>query len=147
MVGGGGLQVAAGERAPHRVLMMLGAKRRAHHVGGGDVPVGVAVHRFVDDEMAGERLAIHPLAVAAGANDGVHRIFGRHVHDVERRAEHLGDADGPARPLRPPRPAAETGRALRAEDAGGDELALHLEHELAVLGMDGGQGTELEGRG
>lgn len=69
------------------------AERRAHHVAGGGLPVGVLVDAVVQQQVASEDFAIHRLALAARIGDLIQRFFGRHVHQVQRRADSLGDAD------------------------------------------------------
>ena len=65
MVGRGRLQHAGLQAAPQRLLVLLRPERRAHHVGGGVVPVGVAVDGVVDQQVPGEHLAEDALALAA----------------------------------------------------------------------------------
>lgn len=124
---------------------MLGrAERRAHDVGGGARPVRVAVHRLVDHQMARQHLAEHAQALVARAGDHLHRILGRHVHDVHRHTQHLRDADRAIGGL-----ALHLGRArqrmrLRPGDAVREQLALELEDQLAVFRVHGRQCAQLQ---
>ena len=96
VVGGGGVQVARLQATPQRLLMPTRAKRRAHYVAGGGLPVGVAIHAVVQQQMAGQHLAVHRLTLGAGIGDFVQGFLGRDVHQIQRRAQRLGDADGTA---------------------------------------------------
>ncbi|MDT4850133.1 hypothetical protein FQZ97_842740 [compost metagenome] len=94
MVGRRGVQVAALQAAPQHGLVLARAEGRAHHVGGGARKVGVAVGALVDHEVAGQHFAVHALAACAGAGDGVERFTARHVHHIDRHAQHVGDGNG-----------------------------------------------------
>src|SRR5688572_8722009 len=94
VIGGGGLQIAGLQRAPQIFLVLLGPERRAHHVRRRIVPVGMAIDRVIDQQMAGEHLAIDALAFEPRADDRLDRLLAGVVHDVERRTQHLRDTDG-----------------------------------------------------
>ncbi len=93
MVGGRGLQLARDQPRPQRLLMMLRAERRAHDIGGRRGPVLVAIDALVDQQMLRQHLAVDALTGGAGAGDGVRGLGGRHVHDIDRRAQQAGDGD------------------------------------------------------
>ncbi|MNT25181.1 hypothetical protein D3C72_1606880 [compost metagenome] len=97
MVGGGGVQVARLQTMPKRFLMTARAERRAHHVTSSGLPVRVLVDAVVQQQMPGQHFAVDRLAFAAGIGDFVQRFFGRHVHQVQRRAQGFGNPDRPAR--------------------------------------------------
>src|SRR3546814_9256887 len=59
VVGGGGLQHARLQAAPQLLLVLPGTERRAHHMGGSVVPVGMPVDLVVHQQMAGQHLAEH----------------------------------------------------------------------------------------
>ena len=117
VVGRRGVQMARLQAGPQRVLVVLRAKRRAHHVGRGDAPVGVAVDRVVDRQVPGEHLAEHALPAGARAHDGLQRFLVRDVHDVDRAADHLGEADRAVRRLGLDRRSGATPGAARARRA------------------------------
>ena len=147
VVGCRGLQIARLQAAPQDFLVLLGPERRAHHVRRRHVPVGIAIDRIIDHEVAGQHLAEHALALVARARDGLERFAAGIVHDVERHAEHLGDPDGAIGSL-----ALDLGRprqrmALGAGYAGFQELLLQMEHQLAILGVDGADRAKLAGAG
>src|SRR3546814_4440145 len=63
VVGGGGLQHARLQAAPQLLLVLPGTERRAHHMGGSVVPVGMPVDLVVHQQMAGQHLAEHALTL------------------------------------------------------------------------------------
>jgi hypothetical protein len=144
VVGGGGLQRAGLQVAPQRLLVALGAKRRAHHMGGGKFETRVAVDAVVDHQVAGQHLAVHALAAGAGAGDGLGRLGAGDVHHVDRHVEHIGDGDGALGGLGLHRRRAGERVALGAGDALGLHLLLQQEDQLAVLGVHGGHGAQLQ---
>jgi hypothetical protein len=116
---------------------------RAHHVAGGLIPIRVAVDRVVEDQVLREHLAERDLALEPGPRQRLEGVDAAGVHEVERRAEHLGDAQGAvgglAFDLRRPRQRV----ALRAVDTLVVDGLLQPIDQLAVLGMHGAQRAEL----
>ena len=142
MVGRGGLEIAGGEAGPQGVLVMLGAERRAHDIGGGGLPVGVPVDRFVDHELLGQDLAEDAVAGGAGAGNRLGGLLGRDVDDIDRRSQHIGDGDGALGGLALHLRRAGQGVAFGAGDALVEHLLLEMEDGVAVLGMDGAEGAQ-----
>ncbi len=143
MIGRRGLQIARLQPAPEMLLVLLRPERRAHDIGRGGRPIGMAVDAVIDEEVPGEDLAIDALPLVARPCDRLERFPAAIVDDINRDVEHLGDADGAVRRL-----ALDLGRArqrvaFRPGDAGLQELLLEAEDELAILGMDGADGAEL----
>ncbi len=143
MVGGRGVQRARLEAAPQRFLVLLGAEGRAHHVGGGRRPIGMAIDAVVDQQVTGEHFAEHALALAAGARDRLQRLAAGIVHDVERHAEHLGDADRAVGRFPLDLRRARQRMRLGAREAGLQKLLLEVGDQFAVLGMHGAQRAQL----
>src|SRR3546814_7296677 len=57
------------QAAPQLLLMLPGTERRAHHMGGSVVPVGMPVDLVVHQQMAGQHLAEHALTLVARTGD------------------------------------------------------------------------------
>ena len=74
MVGRDHLERAGPQAVPQIVLVLLVAERRRHHPAGRMVPIRVLIFGLVEHEMLDQRLAIDPLAEAAGPRD---RLVGR----------------------------------------------------------------------
>ena len=123
--------------------MLARAEGRAHHVSRRRREVGVAIDAVIDQEMPRQHLAEDALAFAAGARDRLHCLAAGIVHDIERHAQHLRQADGAVRRLALDRRRTRQRMALRTGDAGLDELLLQMKDELAVLGMDGAKRAQL----
>ena len=102
-------------------------------MGRGAVPVGVAVDLVVDQQVAGQHFAVDPLALVAGAGDGLQRFLAGIVDDVERHIEHLGDADGAVGGLALDLRRARQGMALGPGDAELQDLVLQVKDQFAVL--------------
>lgn len=98
VVGGGGVQVARLQAVPQCFLMavLARAKRRAHDVAGSGLPVGVAVDAVVQQQVAGQYFAVDLQALVARVGDLIQGFTGRDMHQVQRRAQGLGDANGAA---------------------------------------------------
>ncbi len=143
MVGRRGLQIARLQAAPQRLLMLLGPERRAHHVRRREIPIGILIDRIIDQQMPGQHLAEHALALVARARDRLQRFLAGIVHDIERHAQHLGDTDGAVGGLALHLRRARQRVAFRPCDAGCDQLLLQVEHQLAIFGMDGTDGAQL----
>ena len=144
MVGGGGVQVARLQAAPQGFLVFTRAERRAHHVAGCSGPVRVTVDAVVQQQVAGQHLAIHRLALAPGVGNFIQCLAAGHVHQVQRRAEGFGNADGAAGRL-----ALDLGRArqrvgFRPGHALSQQFFLQVVHQFAVFGMHGRHGTQLQ---
>ena len=107
-------------------------------------PILVAVDGVVDHEMAGQHLAIDALAVEPGAGDGLQRLDAGIVHDIDRRVDDAGDLDGAVGRLAFDLRRARERMAFRAGDAHLQQLLLQVPDQLAVLGMHGGDGAQLE---
>ena len=144
MVGGGGVQIAGLKTVPQRLLVALGTEGRAHHITCGGLPVGVLIHAVVEQQVPGQHFAVHRLALAAGIGDFVQRFTGRDVHQVQRRANGLRDANGPAGgfALNLRRPRQRVG--FRAGDALCQQLALQVIHQLAVFRVHGGHRAQFQ---
>jgi hypothetical protein len=127
---------------------MLGrAERRAHHVRGGAREIRIAIHRVVDQQMAGEHFAEDALAFVARARDGLECLARGDVHEVDRNLEHLGNADGAVGGF-----AFHFGRprqrmTLGSCDAALEDFILQLEHQVAILGVRRHDGAERQRRG
>ena len=116
-------------------------------MGRGGIPVRMAVDRIVDQQVPGQDLAEDPLALVAGAGDGLQRLDAGVVHDVDRHVQHLGDADRPVRrlalDLRRPR----HGMALRPGDALFQQLVLQVRDQFAVLRVHGADARRVRAHG
>ena len=115
-------------------------ERRAHHVTGGCLPVGVAVDAVVQQQMPGQHLTVDRLTLGPGIGDFVEGLAGGNMHQVQRRAQGFGDANGPAGgfPL-------DLGRArqrvrFRPGHALGHQLALQVKHQFAAQQFAPGKG-------
>ena len=114
MVGRRGLQVARLQAPPQGLLMAFGAEGRAHHMGGGEVEIGVAVNAVVDGQMAGQDFTENPLPVVARPGDGVQRSpCTRHGPHRPERPAHWRSG-WPGWPPRPRRRLGATGDGLPA---------------------------------
>ncbi len=87
------LQVAGLQAAPQQLLVLLRTERRAHDVRRGELEIRVAVDRIVDQQVPGEHFAVHPLTLIAGARDRLQRLPAGGVHEIDRHAQDLGDAN------------------------------------------------------
>ncbi len=96
MVGGGGVQVARLQPAPQCLLVFTWAEWWAHHIACGGGPVRVAVDAVIQQQMAGQDFTVHRLALAPGIGDFVQRFAAGNMHQVQWRAQGLGNADGAA---------------------------------------------------
>ena len=144
MVGGGGVQVARLQAMPQRLLVAARAEGRAHHVAGGGLPVRVAVHAVVQQQVPGQHLAVDRLALGPGIGDFVQGLAGGHVHQVQRRAQGLGDADRPAGGFALDLGWPRQWMGFRPGDALGQQLALQVVHQLAVLGVHRGHRAQFQ---
>ena len=143
VIGRRGLQVARLQPAPERLLVLLGAEGRAHHVGPRGLRIGLVVNRIVDHQVLHQAFAVCSLALQPGAGHGLQRLLARDVDNVDRRVQHLRDADRAVRRL-----ALHLGRArLRMPLGPGDallqQLLLQVPDQLAVLGMDRAERAQL----
>ncbi|MCY1358452.1 hypothetical protein D9M69_449880 [compost metagenome] len=144
VVGGGGVQVARLQPPPQRLLVFARAEGRAHHVTGRGGPVRMAVDAVVDQQVPGQDFAIHRLALGAGVGDFVQRLAAGDVHQVQRRAEGFGDADGAAGGFPFDLRGARQRMRFRPGQALGQQLLLQVEDQLAVLRMHRGYRTQLQ---
>ena len=138
------LQVARLQTMPHQLLVLFRAERRAHDVRRGDLEVGVAIHGIVDEQVTGQYLAVDPLSFVTGTRNRFERLSAGVVHDIQRRAQHLGDANRAIGSL-----ALDLGRPRQRmgfgpRDALFEQLFLQAEHELAVFGMHGRYRAEFQ---
>ena len=124
--------------------MALRAERRTHHIAGGGLPIGVAVHAVVQQQMAGQHLAVHRLALGPGVGDLVQGFLGRDVHQIQRRTEGFGDADGAAGGFAFNLRGSRQRVCFRPGQALGQELLLQVIDQLAVLGVHGGHCAQFE---
>ncbi|MNG30553.1 hypothetical protein D3C84_1161910 [compost metagenome] len=76
--------------------MFARAERWAHHVACGGGPVRVTVDAVIQQQMAGQDLSVHRLALAPGIGDFIQRFAAGNVHQVQRRTQGFGNADGAA---------------------------------------------------
>ena len=144
MVGGGSVQVAGLQAVPQGFLMPARAEGRAHHIARRRLPVGVLVHAVIQQQMPGQYFAIYRLALTAGVGNFVECFTGRHMHQIQRRANGLGNADRPAGSF-----AFHLGRArqrvrFRPGHALGHEFALQVVHQFAVFGMHSGDRAQFQ---
>ncbi|MNH06205.1 hypothetical protein D3C79_655660 [compost metagenome] len=144
VVGGGGVQVARLQAAPQRLLVLAWAERRAHHITGGGGPVRVTVDTVVQQQVAGQHLAIHRLALASGIGDFIQCLAAGNVHQVQRRAEGFGNADGAAGRFAFNLRGARQRVGFRPGHALGEQFFLQVVHQLAVFGMHGGHRAQLQ---
>ena len=107
------------------------------------VPVGVLVFALVEREVLDQRLAEHAHALLAGAADRFMRLLAGDVHDIERRAGHVGDHDGAVGRLALDLGRPRIGMRLRPVIAFGQQLLLQLRDDVAILGMHQRQRAEL----
>ncbi|MNN35418.1 hypothetical protein D3C81_1492680 [compost metagenome] len=98
VVGGSGVQVAGLQATPQRFLMavLARAERWAHHITGGGLPVGMAVDAVVQQQVPGQYFAVDRLALGPCIGDFIQRFAGRHMHQVHRCTQCLGNANGTA---------------------------------------------------
>ena len=85
MIGRDGLDKPRREAGPQRLLMALGADRRAHHVRRA-LEAGLLVDRVVEEQVLRARLGEHDLAPAPRLGDGGEGLLAGEVHDVDRLA-------------------------------------------------------------
>src|SRR5262249_44367563 len=143
MVGRDYLQRARGEAGPKRILVVLVAEWRRHYAAGGIVPVLVEVLALVEGEVLHERFAIDALAEGAGAADRFVRGFAGDVDDVDRHPGGIGDHDGAVGRFTLHLGRARIGVAFRTGGAGAHEFLLETRYDVAVLGVNEGEGAEL----
>ena len=143
MVGRHHLQRARLQAGPQAILVQLVAEGRAHHAARGMVPVVVEIFALVERQVLDQRLAEHPHALLARPPDRLVRLLAGDVHDVERRADHVGDHDGAVGRLALDLRRARIGMRLGPVIAGGQQLLLQLGDDVAVLGMHQRQRAEL----
>ena len=93
--------------------------------------------------MLDQRLAEDAHALLPGAADRLMRLLAGDVHDIERRAGHVGDHDGAVGRLALDLGRPRIGMRLRPVVAFGQQLLLQLRDDVAVLGMDQRQRAEL----
>ncbi|MNJ43009.1 hypothetical protein D3C77_379940 [compost metagenome] len=146
VVGGGGVQVARLQAAPERFLVavLAWAEGWTHHIAGCGLPVGMAVDTVVQQQVPGQYLAVHRLAFGAGIADFIERFAGGHMHQVHRRAQGFGNADGAAGRLALHLRRARQRMRLGPGNALGQQLALQVIDQLAVLGMHGGHRAQFQ---
>ena len=113
-------------------------------MGGGAGKVGVAVDAVVQHQMPGQYLAIDPLAARPGAGNGLGRFGARHMHHINRHAQHIGNGNGAVGSLALHSRWARQRVAFRALDAHGGYLLLQQENQFAVLGVHGRHGAKLQ---
>lgn len=93
MVRRGRVQRAGLQTFPQRLLVFFAAKRRRHDMGGGVFEIRAFVDAVVNQQMPCEHFAKHALAVGAGALNGVERLDGGVVHDIERHVQNIGNSN------------------------------------------------------
>ena len=143
MVGADHLDGAALEAAPERLLVLGRAERRAHDMVGRAAPVGVAVDGVVDHQVLHERLAEHAVAGQLGPRDGLHGLPTAGVHHIERHAHHAGDLARAVGRLAFHVGAARERVTFGAVDAALEDLVLHAEDQVAVLGVHQADGAQV----
>ena len=93
--------------------------------------------------MLDQRLAEHAFSGGAGPRDRLMRFAATRVHDVDRRARHIGDHDGAVGGLALDQRRPRIGVAFGTGDAALEQGLLHPRHDVAILGMHQRQRAEM----
>jgi hypothetical protein len=99
------------------------------------VPIQVVVFSRIEQQMLNQRLAIDAFSCGAGPRDRFMRLAATRMHDIERRAGHVGDHDGAVGRLGLHFGRARIGMAVQAGDAARQQCFLHRRDDVAVLGV------------
>ena len=75
VIGGDNGQRTRLQTGPKAILMLFVPERRRHDTARGMVPIGIEIFAFVQCQVLDQRLAPNPLALHAGAADGLVRFF------------------------------------------------------------------------
>ena len=115
--------------------MLFVPERRRHDSARGVVPIGIEIFAFVQRQVLDQRLAPNPLALHAGAADGLVRFFARGMNDIQRYTRHVGDHNRAVGRL-----ALDLGRAGIGMTFGsgvplGQKLGGHFGDNVTVFGM------------
>src|ERR1700728_1486220 len=114
--------------------MTLVPERRRHYPSRGMIPAPVFIFAGIEQQMLDQWLAEHALSGGARSRNRLMRFPATRVHDVDRRARHIGDHDGAVGGLaldqRRPRISVTFGTG----DAAFEQGLLHSRHDVSVLG-------------
>ena len=121
--------------------MLFVPERRRHDALGGIIPIGVGIFALIQQQVLYQRLAPDPLAVLAGAADRLVRILGTGMDDIDRDTRRIGDHDGAVGRLALDLRRAGIGTRFGASVALGQQFLLQGQHDIAVFGMDKGDGA------